>query len=615
MSLEAEPREELLMKVDDLSLRLQEAQETLEAIRTGGVDALVVRDGKKERIYTLQGADTVYRRLFNTLSEGVLTFATDGTILYANRRFADMVGIPLSRILGAPVHCFVAPADVERFQALLCATGEECGRDEIVLDAGGQAVPVIASVSAEPLEESQEAWTAVFADLTELRQAQDALREANVELEARVQERTAELMAQSEELELTNEELRSQSEELVATNDELRAKSVELVATNDELQRQRAALAEADRRKDEFLAMLGHELRNPLAAISSGLQVLRRHLPEVAQAHRAADAVARQSQHMARLLDDLLDVSRITRGAISLRRTPLDLAEVLEQAVQVAGPLMRERHHDLLVSLPPMPVRVEADPDRLSQIVTNLLTNAAKYTPPGGQVRLSALPGEGEAIIRVRDNGIGIPPALLPRVFDLFVQAERSADRSEGGLGIGLTLVRQLVALHGGRVEAFSEGVGKGSEFVVHLPAAGSRLSGHGSGEGALRPEPGPRRRVLVVDDNEDSAEMLAMLLELAGHEVVTAHSGPAALDLAVGYLPDVVLLDIGLPRMDGLEVARRLRRVPALADTLLVALTGYGQDEDRAQSYAAGFDHHLVKPVDIDLLRRVLQEVPPTNR
>jgi PAS domain S-box-containing protein len=362
-----------------------------------------------------------------------------------------------------------------------------------------------------------------------------------------------------------------------------------------------AELREADRRKDEFLAMLAHELRNPLAPIRNALHVLKQPAADATMMRQVRDMAERQVQHMARLLDDLLDVSRISRGRIELRRERIDVAAILGRSVEAVRPLVEERRHELTVSLPGGKVEVDADPTRLEQILTNLLNNAAKYTDSGGHIWLSAAQVGGEVALRVRDTGVGIAPDALPHIFDLFVQAERRLDRSsQGGVGIGLTLVKRLVEMHGGRIEASSAGPGQGSEFVVRLPLARPQPP-----EGTPRPAGQeiaadlPPRRVLVVDDNQDAADSLAVLLRLAGQDVQVAYDGAAALSLARSFRPEVVFLDIGLPGMDGYEVARRLREHLDGQKTVLVAVTGYGQDEDRRRSRDAGFDFHMVKPAE----------------
>jgi signal transduction histidine kinase/CheY-like chemotaxis protein len=371
---------------------------------------------------------------------------------------------------------------------------------------------------------------------------------------------------------------------------------------------------DAARRKDEFLAMLAHELRNPLAPVRNALHIVRMRGNERRQGVRQAwEIVERQVEHMVRLVDDLLDVSRITRGKINLQKEPVAVATVVKRAVEGSRPLLEARGHTLEVAMPQDAGRVEGDPIRLAQVLWNLLNNAAKYTPEGGRVWLTVAKGHGDVTIRVRDTGMGIPPEVLPKVFDLFTQTERTLDRAEGGLGIGLTLVRQLTEMHDGRVEAFSEGPGRGSEFVVRLPLlpeTGSVAPGGDDRPGAGLARAPAQRRILVVDDNRDSAESLATLLRLVGNDVRTAHDGAEALAVAAAYQPDLMLLDIGLPVLNGYEVARRLRTEPGYGRPVLVALTGYGSDEDRRRSLVAGFDHHLVKPVDFDTLQQLLASV-----
>jgi len=362
--------------------------------------------------------------------------------------------------------------------------------------------------------------------------------------------------------------------------------------------RQRAEeLTEADRRKNEFLAMLAHELRNPLAPIRSGLDLLAIEYGE----SEAIQLMQEQVAHVVRLVDDLLDVSRIVTGRIELRRETVKLQTIVTRALETVKPLLLERCQRLHVSVPPEPVYLYVDPVRMAQVLTNLLHNAAKYTDAGGEIQLTARHSRDGITISVKDNGIGIEPSLLPQVFELFIQSERTIDRSLGGLGLGLTLVRNLVELHDGTVSAFSRGTGQGSEFVVNLPihaATGESPEQHSS------PSPLPKRRLLVVDDNVGAAKMLRLLLLHCGADAVyLAHDGPEALQAAAAHHPDIILLDIGLPRMDGYEVARRLRADLGLTGSLLVAVTGYGQAEDIGRSKAAGFDEHLVKPPGVEAL------------
>ncbi len=365
----------------------------------------------------------------------------------------------------------------------------------------------------------------------------------------------------------------------------------------------------AARAKDEFLAALGHELRNPLAAITNAAAALRRLGAPDGSSARLLAIVERQVQHLARLVDDLLDVSRVTFGKIELQRGPVDLRAVAEGAVAGLRDAGRLVHHELTLS--GEAVWVEGDAARLAQVVTNLLENAVKYTPAGGRIEVAAGREDGQARLSVRDTGIGIEPALLGRIFGSFVQAPQQRDRPRGGLGLGLALVHRIVQLHGGTVEARSDGPGRGSEFVVRLPAVSPPDPGPAGGAPARR---APGRRILIVEDNADARESLRLLLELGGHDVVEAEDGVRGLDLAVGVRPDLALVDVGLPGLDGYELARKLRATAEGRDLRLVALTGYGQPEDRRRALAAGFDAHLVKPVDPDRLAELLEALwrPP---
>ena len=398
----------------------------------------------------------------------------------------------------------------------------------------------------------------------------------------------------------------------------------------DSLVARASDLVRADRSKDEFLAMLAHELRNPLAPLRNAAAILRTAGASADECGQAQRIIGRQIENMTRMIDDLLDVSRITEGKIELRRQPVSLADIIFAAVSVARSGITARHQELAISLPAEPIFLYADATRLDQVFGNLLGNASKYSDPGCHIWLSAEagsvadapsepgdpngrspagderrgrpPAPREVVVRVRDDGMGISPELLPHIFDLFVQSTRSLDRAHGGLGIGLTLVHRLVKMHGGSVEARSGGLGRGSEFIVRLPML--------SGPVAAPPPPPVHstreagRRMLIVDDNEDAATSMAMLQRRRGHETRTASTGPDAVAVAAEFAPEVVLLDIGLPGMDGFEVARRLRAMPALAGAFLVAMSGYGSDDDRATAREAGFDEYLIKPMDLDLLR-----------
>jgi signal transduction histidine kinase/CheY-like chemotaxis protein len=385
--------------------------------------------------------------------------------------------------------------------------------------------------------------------------------------------------------------------------------SLLLGAALSERRRAEAVLKEADRRKDEFLATLAHELRNPLAPIRAGVDLMRlsgqRHFKEI----DIVDMLDRQVQQITRLVDDLLDVSRVTRGKVKLQLQSVDLKAAVEQAIETCRPLLDSQGHDLKVQFPTEPLRLHADPIRLAQVFANLLNNAAKYSNRGGHIVLAVVREGDEAVVRIRDTGHGIDFALLPRIFDLFVQADKSLSRSSGGLGIGLTLVHSLIKMHGGNVEAFSEGIGKGSEFVVRLPLAspGNESKRETLPQITARDSRSVRRRVVIVDDNRDAARSLELLLKSAGHEVHTALTGPDGVKCVATFQPEVVVLDIGLPEMDGYEVARRVRELPGGENIMLIALTGWGQPDDRRRATDAGFDYHLTKPVELGMLTDLL--------
>ena len=361
-------------------------------------------------------------------------------------------------------------------------------------------------------------------------------------------------------------------------------------------------LDDADFQKNRFLAMLAHELRNPLAAIRNAVEVASRSGSKE-EIEWSRDVTSRQVGNFAHLINDLLDVARITEGKIQLRKQYVDATWVIRHSVEAVRPIVEERKHELQVSFTSPDLHLEADSTRVEQILVNLLTNAAKYTPSGGRIQLVVGLEGNEMVFRVRDNGLGIPPELLPRIFDLFTQADRSLDRSEGGLGIGLTLVRSLAELHGGTVTATSDGPGKGSVFILRLPAPEGRTKAESDGKAEPAVSAARRFRVLVVDDNADTANGMAKLLKLSGHETRVALNGEDAMDVAREYQPEVMLLDIGLPGMDGYELAFSIRREEWSKDSVLIAVSGYGETNARDRSKKAGFNHHLVKPVNFDTI------------
>jgi signal transduction histidine kinase len=418
--------------------------------------------------------------------------------------------------------------------------------------------------------------------------------------------------------------------ELLALNISLQQANLELERTNLALQgeiaertRVEQALKEADRHKDEFLAMLAHELRNPLAPIRNAVHLMHMRPLEDPQLQLSRDIIGRQLVQLSRLVDDLLDVSRITRGKINLARQRLELSELVTRAVETVAPTIEARGHTLELDLPQRPLVIYGDPMRLTQALGNVLGNAAKYTDTGGHISLRARRRHRDVEITVRDTGVGIVPEVLPCIFDLFTQLDRQTGRHQGGLGIGLALVRQLVQMHGGTVTAASEGPGKGSEFLIRLPLSIERVPGDAQGaepsappadDKPPQPAKAPQRRILVADDNSDARESLATLLSLSGHEVYRAEDGSDALRAAERCRPDVALLDIGMPFANGYEVARQIRDQPWGRHMVLVALTGWGQESDRLRSREAGFDSHLTKPVDPQVLDDLLARVQPTT-
>lgn len=406
----------------------------------------------------------------------------------------------------------------------------------------------------------------VTRDLTERKRTEEELRQARDRLEERVQERTAQI---------------------------------------EELLRQ---LGAADRRKNEFLATLAHELRNPLAPILNSLRILDMAEGDPKIQRQAREVIGRQVGQMVRLIEDLLDVSRITNNKLHLRRERVELAAAIRSALETTRPHIDKAGHALAVRFPPDPVFVDADPTRLAQVFINLLNNAAKYTPAGGRIWLTVARQGGEVLVSVRDTGIGIAAEHLPHLFEMFSQADPALERSVGGLGIGLSLAQGVARMHGGEIEARSKGPGEGSEFIVRLPVA--EAPSHGRPEPALaESRRAPGWRVLVADDNRDSADSLSLLLSLDGYEVSTAHNGVEAVQAVASHHPDVALLDIGMPKLNGYEVARHIRDQPWGRDMLLIAITGWGQEDDKQRAQEAGFDHHLTKPVDLAELKRLLAE------
>ncbi len=658
-----------------LEERLREAEETLEAIKRGDVDALVVQGPHGDQVFTLKGADHRYRQLVETMNEGALMLAPDGTIVYANTRFAKLVRIAHERLLGSMFSTYVESSSQRVIDALLRDRAGSSKAELELVAADGTRVPVYLSATASWDEEHQ--LTCVIAtDLSEQKRNQEMIAEER--LIAEIVEQAAEgivvcdlegkvirasqsaqrltdqnpLLLPFEEafpletiddphagrtvLHLALSKITTTAQEVALVRGEERVvlllSAGPVIGNRAEvlgcvisfvdvtgakraaeerlrlLRRANEARAEAEaanRAKDEFLAMLGHELRNPLAPILTAIEVMKKRAPE---ATRERDVIERQVKHLVMLVNDLLDVSRIAQGKVELHRRPIPLADVIAKAIEACSPILEVRRHQLAIEVQPGLV-VDADEARLCQVISNLVTNAAKYTECEGRIAVVASRVGEEVVIIVRDNGMGIPPDLLPTLFERFVQSQRTIDRSEGGLGLGLSIVRSLVMLHGGAVAVRSDGIGCGSEFEVRLPACDLALHAPAAAT-AIEPAAAASRRILIVDDNSDAAEMLADALIAMGHETCVAFDGPSGLDAAVGFAPDIAFLDIGLPAMDGYELARKMRAELAFPKLRLVALTGYGQESDRQRSADAGFDSHMVKPINLTAVASTIKRL-----
>jgi signal transduction histidine kinase/ActR/RegA family two-component response regulator len=524
-------------RIAELSTRLEEAEETLRAVRAGEVDAFIVQGPAGEQVYSLHSAEQPYRTLVEEMQEGAAILTIAGDIVYCNRQFSTLVNMPLEDVIGRPLDHFLSNMDRAAFATLRKAGSGKC---RARLSSGsGRAIDVYLSLSTSKSDDDTERLNLIVTDLSALLDAQSGRDRAEQESQA----------------------------------------------------------------KDEFMAMLAHELRNPLSAISAAVQVLEASDVRQASALRARSIIGRQVTHLARLVDDLLEVGRVVTGKIVLERRPIDFADLVHRAVTVCG----ERQNEQRLEVITQPAWIEGDLVRVEQIVNNIVGNAVKYTPASGAIRVRLDIDGADAVLRVEDNGYGIAPELLPRVFDLFVQGERTLDRAQGGLGIGLTLVRRLVALHGGTVAAFSEGPGRGSVFTVRLPKIPTPQTTQTSSARTSRDS--FTRRVLIIEDNRDAREMFRMMLELAGHEVLEAEEGVGGLELLKTACPDVAVIDVGLPGLNGYEIARRFREESGGTNgVMLVALTGYGTPEARERSRQAGFDHHLIKPVNAEALQAIMR-------
>lgn len=538
-----------------LRAELQEATDVVEAIRQGEVDALLVSGPDGPQVYTLKGAEQPYRIMVESMSEGAATLVADGTLAYANARLAVLLSAPLERLLGQRFADYIALDERDRFEEVCAAarSAQRAAEFELVT-AGGTVLP--ARIALSPLLHSAlspgmpPALCLVVSDLSD--------SQRNTELTLEVSRREA----------------------------------------------AEAELRLSVQQKDAFLAVLAHELRNPLSPIRHASELLTRVVGDDPKAQGLLAIIGRQADQLTRLVDDLLDVARICQNRIVLRPQPIEIRCLIEQAVETVQPVIAEKNHQLQVNRPAEPLYVHGDRARLSQSLGNLLQNAAKYTDSGGTISLTVTATDTEVEVEVRDTGIGIAEYLLPRVFDPFVQSERTLDRADGGLGIGLSIVKGLIEMHGGTVAATSAGAYRGSTFTIRLPRVAPPPAVL---EQAHPTVPRAKRRVLVVDDNFDAADSLALLLRSEGHEADTAYSAADALEAIERLQPEIVLLDIGLPQIDGYEIAKYLRASNAVPGMRLIALTGYGQKEDRERARAAGFDGHLLKPADMGALQQVL--------
>lgn len=556
--------EKLRRENEELRRQLDEAEETFRAIRTGQVDAFVVTHADRDSVFTLESADRPYRLFVQSMQQGALTTDSAGTILFCNGYVAELLDVPPERLTGQSLHDFVAAQDRAMFDSLIPS-----GRGELaLLRADGTSVPVILGVHLLVEDEHTQTHCVLVTDLTEQKNY-EALRRAQTALQK----------------------------------------------SEEELRHIAARLSEADRRKDEFLATLAHELRNPLAPIRTGLELMRlaKNFPPEMEDIRGT--MERQTQQMVALIDDLLDVSRITQGKLQLRKCQVKLSDVVRSALEAARPAMQEAEHDLTVAVPEEPIYLQADPHRLAQVISNLLNNGAKYTKDGGRIWLTAERQENKVVVSVKDTGIGIPAEMRERIFDLFAQIDHPLEKGYTGLGIGLTLVKSLVEMHGGHVDVRSDGPNQGSEFRVWLPVLTDAADEKRTMPSETEDAESIKRRVLVVDDNQAAADLLGMVVKMLGHEIRTAGDGREAIEVAAQFQPDVVLMDLGMPKMNGYEAAQHIRQQAWGKKMLLVALTGWGQDEDRQRTKSAGFDHHLVKPAEPAALQMIFaKQAAKTN-
>lgn len=666
----------LLAENAELRVRLDEAEETLRAIRHSEIDALVIETSAGSQIFTLQGQDAELNRfrgkILAQISDAVIVVDDDNRVTYLNTSAAEQYGIGSSEALGHFVteiyqNRWLHPNDEAAMTSALSEIGQWRG-ENIHVKRNGEVIHVESSVTRlNPGKNNLSGLLAVIRDITDRTLAEKALRETNERwqfalhvsnlgawemnlancsawrslrhdqifgYEKLLPEWTYELFLQHvlEENRAEVDRIFQQAmSDYQAWSFECRIRRADgpvrwiwahgkhlckerlfgLVEDITERKQAEQALKDADRRKDEFLAMLAHELRNPLGPMRNVAQLLKIGGLDPARSSWCGEVVDRQVRHLSQLVDDLLDISRITLGKIELKKETLAVADFVLPAVETIRPLIEARQQELSLTLPAQLLRVEGDRTRLTQVVTNLLSNAAKYTENGGHIRLAIEPYKNEVSIRVYDTGCGIEPSALPHLFDLFYQVDCDIARSQGGLGIGLSLVHRLVNMHGGDVQAFSAGLGRGSEFAVRLPLLSSSDTANAV-TAAHSTSTNAELRILIVDDYYAAAESLALVLELKGHQVWIAHDGLLALEMARSKQPNVVILDIGLPIMDGYEVAKKLRQCTEqgeLGEMFIIALSGYVAPDDLETLRATGFDEYLVKPVDIEKLQKLLEK------
>ena len=679
MSTHSPTQQALLAENAELRARLENAEETLRAIRSGEIDALVVETATGPKIFTLQGQDAELNRfrgeILTQISDAVIVVDDDQRVTYLNAAAERQYGVTASEVLGCSIaqiyrSHWVQPDDETQMVAALNQTGRWRG-ENVHIKRNGEILHVESSVTRlYSGNGTPSGLLAVIRDITEREQLEAKQKQTLTLLDTllltapiglafldrelryiRINDRLAEMngipveahigLHLSEIVPALLDNVQKVTNRILETgkavcNYEFSCETTAApgfqrywneswypmqdsggkvigfgAVVEDITERKQAELAlkDADRRKDEFLAMLAHELRNPLGPMRNVAQLLKTGSLEAARLSWCGDVVERQVGHLSQLVDDLLDISRITLGKIELKKEPLAVADFVLQAVESSRPLIDARRQQFSLTLPEQPLRVEGDRVRLTQIVSNLLNNAAKYTEQGGHISLTIEHIKDQVCIRVRDTGCGIEPSALLHLFELFYQVDADISRSQGGLGIGLALVHKLVVMHGGDVQAFSAGLGQGSEFVVRLPllslpettTAVATTDFHSSNGGL---------RILIVDDYYAAAESLAMLLEFKGHQVWIAHDGLSGIEMARAKQPQVVILDIGLPEMDGYEVAKKLRQCPELGDLFIIALSGYVSPNDQESLLATtGFNEYQVKPVDIETLQKLLEK------